>query len=175
MAAVAQCTDAARTVGLRERGSHTVAVEGAQLVAQARHVGGKEREVVSAVPLRRGQQAAVPHEAPKLAGRLQVEPEDGCMGTGMSHAAPRCRRLTPNAPFLEHQLRRRLRRLLGGAVLALGVGVLQVVGDGVTGLEEEEDLIRIGAPQAPTKGDPHRILDTRASFQSAHMSEQHTP
>jgi hypothetical protein len=70
-------------------------------------------------------------------------------------------------PFLEHQLRRRLRRLLGGAVLTLGVGVLQVVGDGVTGFEEEEHLIRVGAPQAPPKGHPHRILSSARVIQRA--------
>ena len=73
----------ARTVGLRECGGHMAEVEGAELALQVRHVGGEEGEVVRTVALRGGQQAAVAHEAPELAGGLQVEPAEG-MDTGMS-------------------------------------------------------------------------------------------
>jgi hypothetical protein len=73
----------ARTLGLRECGSHMTEVEGAELVLQVRHVGGEEGEVVRTVALRRSQQAAVAHEAPELASGLQVEPAEG-MDTRMS-------------------------------------------------------------------------------------------
>ena len=64
-------------MGLREYRGHVAEVEGAQLVLQVRHVGCQEGEVVRTVALGGAQQAAVAHEAPELAGGLQVEPVGG--------------------------------------------------------------------------------------------------
>lgn len=81
--------DLARTVRLREQVAHVLGVEGAQLVLHLRRVVVQEREVVCHVALGHAHQAAIAHEAPELAGGLQVEPARAARVSVRAHRVAR--------------------------------------------------------------------------------------
>jgi hypothetical protein len=49
--------------------------------------------------------------------------------------------------------------------------MLQVMRDGITGFEQQDDFISIGAPQIAAECHPHGILHASQSCESAHLGD----